>query len=303
MKILSELFIQISLMILFGFFLRKKNIITDELQKGLSNLLLTAILPVSVLGSVGIECTYEVVYGLIICAIISTIYYVIAFFLSLFVAKKSKLNESKKRIFILLNMFANVGFLGLPLSEALCGKEGFLIAVVYNLVYQVFLVFVGIPIIRNQLKISWELFKDPLLITSVVAILIFISPFRFPYVIQDVLDMVGGMMVPVSMIIIGADLANQKLYDIFKDKKSYLICFFRLVLFPSIIWIIMKILGISGNIILPVALLTALPCGSLNVILAKQYECEVDFASRTVILSMIFMIITLPIIILMVQSL
>lgn len=110
-------------------------------------------------------------------------------------------------------------------------------------------------------------------------------------------------MVPVSMIIIGADLANQKLYDIFKDKKSYLICFFRLVLFPSIIWIIMKILGISGNIILPVALLTALPCGSLNVILAKQYECEVDFASRTVILSMIFMIITLPIIILMVQSL
>lgn len=157
-----NIFIQISLMILFGFFLRKKNIITDELQKGLSNLLLTAILPVSVLGSVGIECTYEVVYGLIICAIISTIYYVIAFFLSLFVAKKSKLNESKKRIFILLNMFANVGFLGLPLSEALCGKEGFLIAVVYNLVYQVFLVFVGIPIIRNQLKTSWELFKDPL---------------------------------------------------------------------------------------------------------------------------------------------
>lgn len=302
MRILSDLFIQISMMIVFGFFLRKKNLITDEFQKGLSNLLVTAILPVSVLGSVGIECTYDVLYGFIICVIISTLYYLIAFSFSLFFAKKSKIKDTKKRIFILLNMFANVGFLGLPLSEALCGKEGFLLAVVYNLVYQVFLVFVGIPVIRKQSEISWELFKDPLLITSVVAILIFISPFRFPYVIQEVLDTIGGMMVPISMIIIGADLANQKFSDIFKDIKSYTVCFFRLILYPVIIFGIMKIFNISNNIILPIVLLTALPCGSLNVILAKQYECEVDFASRTVILSMIFMIITVPMIILMIQN-
>lgn len=58
----------------------------------------------------------------------------------------------------------------------------------------------------------------------------------------------------------------------------------------------MKIIAVPNTVFMPMVLLTALPSGSLNVILAKEYDCEPDFASRTVILSMILIIVTLPLV-------
>ncbi|MCI5699667.1 MAG: AEC family transporter [Lachnospiraceae bacterium] len=294
METLSGLLIKVICMVLFGVFLRKKNIITKELQAGLSSLLLNAILPISVVGSVEPQCTPRMVQALLWTALISTVYYFFAFGLSKLMTAKMSLSVQGKQIFIMMNMFANVGFIGMPLCSALCGKEGFLIAVVYNLVYQVFLVFVGIPMLRGQKGICWEMLKDPLLIVSLAALAVFVSPFRLPTVVQEVCDDIGSMMVPVSMLIIGSDLADQKLSVLFKDVHSYLVCTMRLIVYPLLMFVIIKQMDLPSMVLVPTILLTALPCGSLNVILAKQYDCEPEFASRAVILSMVLMVITLP---------
>ena len=298
-KTMMELFIEIALMITFGFFLQKRKIITRELQDGLSDLLLYAILPISVLGSVNIERTQEMMKSLIQCAIFSTLFYLISFAVAFCVSRKIEMQSGEKNIFILMNMFANVGFLGMPLTEALCGKQGFLLAVIYNLVYQIFLVFLGIPLLkifRKEQKnvIDWRMLLDPLLIISLIALIIFLSPYQLPEIIQKTCDDIGSMMVPVSMFIIGGDLAEQKWKDIFQDKNAYLVCSFRLLIYPIILLYILKWFKISANVMIPVVLLTAMPCGSLNVILAKEYNCAAEFAARTVILSMILMIITIP---------
>jgi len=46
-------------------------------------------------------------------------------------------------------------------------------------------------------------------------------------------------------------------------------------------------------------LMAALPCGTMNVIFAEKYDCAPEFASRTVIQSLVLMIITLPLMILL----
>ena len=40
-------------------------------------------------------------------------------------------------------------------------------------------------------------------------------------------------------------------------------------------------------------LMSALPCGSMNVIFAENYDVAPHFSARTVSLSMIFMLVTL----------
>lgn len=296
MDTLGELLFKVFCMVLFGAFLKKIRIITKGMQEGLSSLLLNAILPISVIGSAEAECTPEMVQALLWAAIVSAIYYIVAFLIAKLIAAPMGMGMRKKNIFISMNMFANVGFIGMPLCGALCGKEGFLIAVIYNLIYQIFLVFVGIPMMKPGNGVSWDMLKDPLLLVSVAAIVIFVSPFRLPSAIQGVCDDIGSMIVPVSMMIIGSDLADQRLLEIFRDGKAYVVSIMRLLVYPLLMFLILKVMSVSNMILIPMVLLTALPSGSLNVILAKEYDCEPEFASRTVILSMILMITTLPII-------
>lgn len=296
-QLLADIFLQIILMTGFGVILKKKDILTERMQDELSALLIRAVLPISVLASSQAEYSRSVLKGMLLSAAIATVYYIISFAVGLFISRLIYGTTSRGRIFVLMNVFANVGFIGMPLAEALCGKTGFLYAVIYNLVYQAFLTLYGIPLLDSSAKKDWyQSLKDPLIIVSAVAIILFILPFRFPVAVTSALDTIGGMMVPLSMMIIGGDLAKDRIRTIISEKEAFIVCGIRLLLFPIIMMIVLKLLGVETGVAVPMILLTALPCGSLNVILAKEYHCEPEFASRTVILSMILMIVTLPLI-------
>ena len=85
------------------------------------------------------------------------------------------------------------------------------------------------------------------------------------------------------------------------DKYSYLVSLIRMLILPAIMFLILLVLKLPFGIAGTCAVLTALPCGSLNVIYAEQYNCEPEFASRTVVQTMVFMVVTLPIMILLVN--
>ena len=131
---------------------------------------------------------------------------------------------------------------------------------------------------------------------SVVAMILYVLPFRFPAFIQTTLSSVGSMMVPLSMIIIGYEIAVMDLRDIIKDKYSYLISLIRLLIVPVIACVILSFLPVNHTVASVCVLLMALPAGSFNVILSQQYDCNPSFAARSVTQNMLFMVITLPVI-------
>jgi predicted permease len=143
-----------------------------------------------------------------------------------------------------------------------------------------------------------SIITNPITISSVVSILIFISPFRIPEILNSPIEDIGAMSVPVSMIIMGASLANISLLDILKDKYSYLVSAIRLIVFPLLMLAAMRLLSVSSVTATVCVLMTALPCGTMNVIFAEKYDCAPEFASRTVVLSLLIMIVTLPVLIL-----
>jgi Predicted permeases len=302
MGTLGNLTIKIALMIALGFFLKKRHIITDEFQKDLSNLLLNVILPINVLASSSSECSKDIMQGIIISTLIACIYYIAALFISKQIGKRTKMSDRGQHIFVMMCVFANVGFIGYPLIQELYGKSGFILAVVYNLIYQIFLVTVGIKGLDSEKDRNGKGFwKDPLCIISVLSILIFISPFRLPDVLQDTCNTLGDLMVPISMILIGCDLARENMKLIFRDGRSYVVAVLRLLIFPVLMLAVLKLLRTDNMILAPMVVLTALPSGSLNVILAQKYQCEPEFAARTVLLTMELMIPTIPLILFLIS--
>lgn len=299
--ILSTLFQilgKIFLMVLFGFILKKVGIISNEFQKGLSNLLLNAILPVSILSSSSNTFSTELSKGLLITAAACLIYYVFTLIFTHLITGVLDTDKKTKKIFITMSVFANVGFIGFPLANELYGNNGMLYAVIYNMFYQLFFFTYGTNLLSNEGKFNLNsIFKSPVTLSSFIAVAIYLSPYRFPKFIGESLSTVGGMMVPLSIIIIGCTLVDITPKEILKDKYSYFVSLLRLIIFPVGIIGLLLLIGIKGEVAVVIAVLTGLPSGSLNVILAEQHNCNPQYAARTVIQSMVLMIVSLPIVI------
>lgn len=295
--VLGQLLFKIVFMAALGFFLRKREIITEELQRGLSALLLSVILPFSILTSSDSVFTADMAEKLFLSGLISCGYYIAASAVMVLVLRVLKTEKSRRGIALTMAVFANVGFIGFPVVAELYGKEGTLYAVIYNLAYQVFLFTVGTALLSGKKKIDWkEMLLDPMTLSSLAAVLIFLSPCRFPALLSESFDNLGSMTVPLSMMIIGCDMAPVNLRVLFTDSLSYLVSGLRLLLFPALLALLLKYLEAPPSLARVMVLMTALPCGSLNVILAERYGCEKQFAAATVVQSMVLMILTIPVV-------
>lgn len=295
--LLTSLF-QMFLMILLGFFLRKKEVITAEGVSELSRLLVAVILPLSVFASGNESCDPHLAYSLIESAVIVFAYYILAFVISFLIYKVFQKNKARLGVSITMSVFANIGFMGMPLAKILYGSDGLLIAVIYNLIYNLFLFTVGIRCFGgSSWTFSWrETFLDPLTISSVVAIVLFISPYKIPDVINSVVVQIGDMTAPISMLIIGAQMVNADWKRVFASFDSYLVCIIRLLVFPLLMLFVLKQFVTDSVLIGTIVLLTALPIGSLNAIFAEKYDADVAYVNETLILSLILSVVTIPIV-------
>ncbi len=294
---------KIAVMIALGYLLKKLGIITDQLQKGLADLLLLAILPLSILSSADYAFSSDLLHGMLIVGAAATLFYVIGLFMMTYLSRKLHLQLNEQKIFVTMTVFANTGFVGFPIITALFGQQGLLLAVIYNMFYNLFMYTYGINMLgsngkKEKIRLK-PILTNPITIASVLSILIFVSPFRFPVILSAPIKDIGAMSIPISMIIMGASLASIPLIEILKDKYSYLVSGIRLIFFPLLMLFAMKVLNVSSMTATICVLMTALPCGTMNVIFAEKYDCAPEFASRTVVLSLLLMIITLPIMILL----
>lgn len=297
MTALLDVVVKIAFMVSLGFILRKLNVITEELQKGLTNLLLVAILPFSIIASSGYIRTEALTRGLLIVAAAAVVYYAAAIFLMKLLSDRLPFGKKKKRIFITMTVFQNTGFVGFPLMQALFGFEGLLLAVVFNMAYNLFMYSYGIQLLSGEKADIRKFFLNPVSVASVIAIIIFVSPFRLPAIIAAPISDVGLMTVPISMMIIGASLAPIPLRSLLSDRKAYLVSFLRLLALPGLMLIAMIFLPVDPVTKSVIVLMSALPCGSMNVIFSEKYDCEPEFAAKTVVQSMLLMTITLPVMI------
>lgn len=293
---LANLFGKILLMMGFGFLLAKRRIMTEDMKRHLSDLLIKAILPVNIISSAGQTLSGHSAKGMLQVLLISSIYYLISLILMNVVVKIWKKNDGFCSIFINTAVFANVGFIGFPILGELFGEIGTLYTIAYNMSFQLFFFSYGVFLMEGKGKLSFKnLFGNSIIYVSIASILLYISGLRFPGFIQSTLTTIGGMMVPLSMMIIGWEIANTKIKEILSDKYSYLVSVLRLLIFPVMVAILLKLFRVERDVAIASVLLSALPSGSLTVILSQEYNRDTCFAAKAVAQSTFFMVVTLPV--------
>ena len=289
-----------------GYIMVKLNIIKNEHTGVLSKLLMYMAMPFLIFSGVvnNLSLDKELLLMLGIAAFIGVIYTFILCFITGPLTRGEK-NEKTRQMMRLSMLFANNGFLGIPLALAVFGKESqvFTMLILLNIINNIFLFTLGTYIMTGD-KQSMSLkkaFVNPVVIAFLVGILFKI--FNVSTFIPDVItfsDYFSGIVTPVSMTIMGIKLGSVKLSAMFKSSRLYYVSFVRLIISPvAIVAILMalKLLPLDiqfENIILAVFVAFAMPTAGLAATFADEYNGDTDNAVIFTLGTTVLSVLTIP---------
>lgn len=273
---------------------KRKKIIDDKMQDSMSVLLMKIALPALILSSTNFERTSDVLPSTIAIFLVSIAYYLVTIFIGTLAAKWLRYGKKTANVFISLLVFGNVGFMGYPVTRAFFAELGVFYTSIANLVFTCFLWTYGILLFDRNEKIDFRKLLNIGSISSFIALFMFFTNLRLPYVVQTAADLTGKMTAPLSMLLIGALIAEIDISKLVSDKKVYLVSIIKLIIVPFALAYALKLAGFNDMVISICTIMAAMPSGATNAIFASQFDSEPQFASIGVFITTLLSIITLP---------
>ena len=297
--ILSSL-IMIFLLIIPGIFFKKRTIITDNQNGAVSSIVVNLTWPCLVIDAMQMEFSIQTLkdtgYMLAVACVVFAILMAISFPLS----KALRMTKTKQYLAVFMLIFGNTGFLGIPVIKALYGTEAVFYAAILEMVNDILMFTVGIVLIQlsagADLKISPKQLLNPGLIGVAIGLLLFLLNIQLPEMLAGSIQMIGAATTPLTMFVIGFQLGGLKLREIVGDWQVYVISFAKLLLVPVITLLVVKLWAGEFSLLEKVLIISfAMPVASATTIFSQQYKGETAFATKTVLLSTVLSIITIPI--------
>ena len=297
MSVLVSITLKIFLLMTIGFLAARFSIINDAVKKGLSDMLIYIFLPANLFVSSQADFSAEQMVGIGHTVVFAVLYYAVVISACYFGSRFFFDKKTKSGMFALLVAFANTGFVGMSIIRETVPGAGLLYAAVYNCVFDVIYFSVGVTLIRREkekLSIA-ALLKNIIIWIAVVSVILYAVPYRFPVELTETVDVLGACMLPVSMMLIGAEINDIRVKEVFSNAEAYITSFFRMILVPGVTFILLYICRAEKTLAMTMILLTAMPSGSLNVIMGRKYdEADVKYAAITIMQNTIIMLLTLP---------
>lgn len=241
--------------------------------------------------------------------LLMTIYFVILIFLSFVVVRLLKIEKQKESLYRLMMIFSNVGFIGIPVISSVCGETSVLYIAFYILGYNFLLYTYGLQLVGKGNETTKETTRktknfraflkemaNPGVLACLAAIMLFAFQIRVPAPVETLVAYLGEPAVPMSMILIGASMAQQSLKEMFSDIRMYLFLFIRLLVIPITAALVIGNFALDRQIAGVFVLMLAMPVGSIVVLLAAEQGVDESCCTKGSILSTLFSVATIPIV-------
>ncbi len=206
-------------------------------------------------------------------------------------------NKPLRGVFSLVTAFGNVFFMGVPVVSALYGDNAVFLLSICAIPFNLFLFSIGIYLLLGSAgqKIPWrKMLINPSLFATFIALALFFSRIELPSTAQDILGYLSQMVVPLSMILIGASLGRMSVTRIFGSGLSYVVCVIKLILMPLVIFAVFRLFVNDPQILGLLTVVAAMPSASISPILCAEYGGDSNFASCSVFLTTLASIVTIP---------
>ena len=362
------------LMMAVGYLCYRKQILTEEVSKKVSAIVVNVANPCMILSS---ALTDQQMQGkeLVQTLAIVVMMYVFLLVMAQLLPRILCIQKESRGVYAAMTVFANIGFMGFPVLAAMYGNGALLYGAVFQIPFNILIYTYGVAVLTRKpgacakteqdvkaevdvkaepnvkaevdvkaepdvkaevdvkaepngktgerqdaqgitaavngkseniengseqqgklqgtVKIVKKIFNIGV-IACIAAMLLYFLQTPVPSFLQAFITNLGNLTAPLSMMIIGASLAQMPLKELFLDKKLLLFSLVKLLLLPAV-WMIMVNRVAEQEILRGVCLvMMATPAGSMTAMLAQQYGGDYETASRGVALTTVFSVITMP---------
>lgn len=282
------------LVILVGFVLRKRGSITNEGRKTLTDIILQVIIPCNIIKAFTspLEGSLSIFWLLLGVGV-----GVNAFYLILCKFAFNKATASEKPIYQYATVCPNAGFMGNPLVDGVFGGSALTYASIIMLPTRIVMWTAGVAYFNenDDKKAAYKkVFTSPAMVATYIGMIIMLFSLSLPGVILSTVTSFSNCCTAFTMLYVGTILADVKIKGLF-TKKTIAFSVLRLILIPLAIYLTCNAFGIDPLITGVAVLLSSTPAGSTTSLLAARYGADQEIATKVVVVSTLFSIITIPI--------
>ena len=356
------------LMMAVGYLCYRKQILTEEVSRKVSAIVVNVANPCMILSS---ALTDQQMQGkeLVQTLAIVVMMYVFLLVMAQLLPRILCIQKESRGAYAAMTVFANIGFMGFPVLAAMYGNGALLYGAVFQIPFNILIYTYGVAVLTRKqgacaktevdvkaevdvkeepnVKAEVDVKEEPNVkaepngktgerqdaqgitaavngkseniengseqqgklqgtveivkkifnigvIACIAAMLLYFLQTPVPSFLQAFITNLGNLTAPLSMMIIGASLAQMPLKELFLDKKLLLFSLVKLLLLPAV-WMIMVNRVAEQEILRGVCLvMMATPAGSMTAMLAQQYGGDYETASRGVALTTVLSVITMP---------
>lgn len=293
MKPITDQILIMSVIIILGYILRKRGYFSEVVTKDISKLLLSVILPLTIIESFMMPYNGELIVSMLIMAGL------MALVTFIFIALAKVLFKEDQAIEKYATIFTNKGFIGIPIILALYGKEAIPLVTPMITVGHLFMWTYGLNLLtgeKNKISLK-QIVTNSSFVAMIIGIILFILPIEYPYFITKSVSLLTGINTPMAMLILGVYLANVSILDTLKEKKSYYVAFIRLIVSPILVIFMMKWLPLDLLVKQIMIVLMAVPSASNTAMFAQLTNQDPTYGAQIVSKTTLFSALSLPFII------
>ena len=310
MLAIANIVLPIFALIIAGYFLRRKNILSVNACTELNRYVVWLALPALMI-DVMINSSWSELYQPEFFYAFELGVFIIFFGVLAFHWLKTK-NLANATVDATSASYANTGFIGLPLCALTFGADKLgpaMIAAILTVSanFAVSIIFIeassqsGKSLWITLRNVAVSLCKNPLIVAPVIAGILCASGAQLPYGAAQSIKLLGASASPCALVATGLFLAQRQ------ESTSPVIAIelvvFKLVIQPLIVWYLaFQVFTMPPLWAKSAVILSALPTGTGPFMLAELYDKGGGIASRTIFLSTVLGIVTLSICLTILQA-
>ncbi|HIT65458.1 MAG TPA: AEC family transporter [Candidatus Ventrimonas merdavium] len=292
---LVDLQIMMFLLMGIGYFLRKWEIITMEGRRVLMDLIIDVILPCNIITAFQIPLDQEILAAGFQILLISLI---LQAFCSLISATcYRKVPKAQRMVLQYGTVCSNAGLLGNPVAEGLYGSLGLLYASIYLIPQRIVMWSAGVSYFTqcpSRKEVVKKVVTHPCIVAVGIGVVLMVSQIALPPFLQKTVSSLGGCTTAVSMVFIGAVIADAGVKDMV-SRITVIYALIRLAAIPLAVLAGCLLAGVEPVAAGVSVVLAAMPAGSTTVVLAAKYHGDEKFATQCVVFTTLLSMAVLPV--------
>lgn len=208
-------------------------------------------------------------------------------------------DKSQRKIYQLMFVFSNLGFIGIPVISSILGAEYVVYVMVFMQVYTLFFYTYGMAVMDGRFSAaSLKGMLNPGTLFSIAGLLLMIANIRLPDFLLTAVSYLGSAAPPLALMSVGYTLANSDLKKAFGNIRIYIFSAIKLLALPLLMVQVLKLLPVDTPVLFVCAVIFGMPVGNMPLMLGTQKGLDCSICTAAILVTTVLCVVTIPVLLL-----